>query len=138
MRVPCVVRACVRGRRFMQRPEYVPLNSRFVFREGRTKGIGIVIGTQVGGPGRARRGGSGQGTQAVLGTAMYHWYLCSCAAGRSRLGYLVTTACADSPLFVPCAFVRVQAESLPPLPPPPAGAGAGAASDTGQKGEDQD
>mmetsp|Transcript_34634 Transcript_34634/g.87650 ORF Transcript_34634/g.87650 Transcript_34634/m.87650 type:complete len:638 (-) Transcript_34634:745-2658(-) len=68
-------RACVRFR-FMQRPEYVPLNSRFVFREGRTKGIGIVIGT--------------------------------------------------------------QAESLPPLPPPPAGAGAGAASDTGQKGEDQD
>jgi hypothetical protein len=32
--------------RFIQRPEYVTLNTRFVFREGRTKGIGIVIGTE--------------------------------------------------------------------------------------------
>ncbi|KAJ9515720.1 hypothetical protein QJQ45_002641 [Haematococcus lacustris] len=38
-------RACVRFR-FLQRPEYMTLNTRFVFREGRTKGIGIIIGTE--------------------------------------------------------------------------------------------
>eukprot|EP01024_Parvocaulis_polyphysoides_P029739 TRINITY_DN2693_c1_g1_i1.p1 TRINITY_DN2693_c1_g1~~TRINITY_DN2693_c1_g1_i1.p1 ORF type:complete len:266 (+),score=33.22 TRINITY_DN2693_c1_g1_i1:120-800(+) len=36
-------RACVRFR-FMQRPEYITTGNRFVFREGRTKGIGRVIG----------------------------------------------------------------------------------------------
>eukprot|EP01025_Chloroclados_australasicus_P011729 TRINITY_DN1518_c0_g1_i3.p2 TRINITY_DN1518_c0_g1~~TRINITY_DN1518_c0_g1_i3.p2 ORF type:complete len:351 (-),score=33.85 TRINITY_DN1518_c0_g1_i3:149-1201(-) len=36
-------RACVRFR-FMQRPEYITEGNRFVFREGRTKGIGRVIG----------------------------------------------------------------------------------------------
>lgn len=38
-------RACVRFR-FIQRPEYVTTGTRFVFREGRTKGIGIVVGTE--------------------------------------------------------------------------------------------
>ncbi|KAG2455073.1 hypothetical protein HYH02_000895 [Chlamydomonas schloesseri] len=38
-------RACVRFR-FIQRPEYVTSGTRFVFREGRTKGIGIVVGTE--------------------------------------------------------------------------------------------
>mmetsp|Transcript_6842 Transcript_6842/g.11648 ORF Transcript_6842/g.11648 Transcript_6842/m.11648 type:complete len:619 (-) Transcript_6842:561-2417(-) len=38
-------RACVKFR-FIQRPEYMTLGCRFVFREGRTKGIGIVIGTE--------------------------------------------------------------------------------------------
>ncbi|GIL71540.1 hypothetical protein Vretifemale_1902 [Volvox reticuliferus] len=38
-------RACVRFR-FIQRPEYVTPGTRFVFREGRTKGIGIVVGTE--------------------------------------------------------------------------------------------
>ncbi|PNH06429.1 GTP-binding protein AGP-1 [Tetrabaena socialis] len=38
-------RACVRFR-FIQRPEYVTAGTRFVFREGRTKGIGIVVGTE--------------------------------------------------------------------------------------------
>lgn len=38
-------RACVRFR-FIQRPEYITSNSRFVFREGRTKGIGIVMETE--------------------------------------------------------------------------------------------
>mmetsp|Transcript_28049 Transcript_28049/g.75778 ORF Transcript_28049/g.75778 Transcript_28049/m.75778 type:complete len:612 (-) Transcript_28049:155-1990(-) len=38
-------RACVRFR-FLQRPEYISPNTRFVFREGRTKGIGMVIGTE--------------------------------------------------------------------------------------------
>lgn len=28
--------------RFMQRPEYVTPDTRFVFREGRTKGIGVI------------------------------------------------------------------------------------------------
>lgn len=37
-------RACVRFR-FMQHPEYLTVGSRFVFREGRTKGIGVVVGT---------------------------------------------------------------------------------------------
>lgn len=35
-------RACVRFR-FLQRPEYVTPGTRFVFREGRTKGIGVVV-----------------------------------------------------------------------------------------------
>ena len=35
-------RACVRFR-FIQRPEYITPNARFVFREGRTKGIGIIM-----------------------------------------------------------------------------------------------
>ena len=34
-------RASVRFR-FLSRPEYLTIGSRFVFREGRTKGIGIV------------------------------------------------------------------------------------------------
>lgn len=38
-------RACVRFR-FLQRPEYITPGIRFVFREGRTKGIGIVVGTE--------------------------------------------------------------------------------------------
>lgn len=37
---PC--RACVRFR-FLQRPEYITPGTRFVFREGRTKGIGVVL-----------------------------------------------------------------------------------------------
>ena len=32
--------------RFIQRPEYVVPDTRFVFREGRTKGIGIVMETE--------------------------------------------------------------------------------------------
>jgi GTPase len=35
-------RACVRFR-FLQRPEYLTPGTRFVFREGRTKGIGMVV-----------------------------------------------------------------------------------------------
>lgn len=35
-------RACVRFR-FLQRPEYLTAGTRFVFREGRTKGIGQVV-----------------------------------------------------------------------------------------------
>lgn len=38
-------RAYVRFR-FMQHPEYLTVGSRFVFREGRTKGIGVVVGTE--------------------------------------------------------------------------------------------
>lgn len=38
-------RACVRFR-FLQRPEYLTAGTRFVFREGRTKGIGMVVGTE--------------------------------------------------------------------------------------------
>lgn len=38
-------RAYVRFR-FMQHPEYLTIGSRFVFREGRTKGIGVVVGTE--------------------------------------------------------------------------------------------
>jgi GTPase len=38
-------RATVRFR-FLQRPEYITENTRFVFREGKTKGIGLVIGTE--------------------------------------------------------------------------------------------
>ena len=38
-------RACVRFR-FIQRPEYLVSQSRFVFREGKTKGIGIVLETE--------------------------------------------------------------------------------------------
>jgi GTPase len=38
-------RACVRFR-FLQRPEYLTPGTRLVFREGKTKGIGIVVGTQ--------------------------------------------------------------------------------------------
>ena len=38
-------RACVRFR-FMQHPEYLTVGARFVFREGRTKGIGVVVGTE--------------------------------------------------------------------------------------------
>jgi len=30
--------------RFLQRPEYITPGARFVFREGRTKGIGVVVG----------------------------------------------------------------------------------------------
>ncbi|PRW56451.1 GTP-binding 1 [Chlorella sorokiniana] len=40
-------RACVRFR-FLQRPEYLTAGTRFVFREGRTKGIGMVVGTAMG------------------------------------------------------------------------------------------
>jgi GTPase len=36
--------ACVRFR-FLQRPEYLTPGTRFVFREGRTKGIGMVMAT---------------------------------------------------------------------------------------------
>ena len=42
-------RAIVRFR-FLQRPEYLVQGTRFVFREGRTKGIGIVIATNPTGP----------------------------------------------------------------------------------------
>lgn len=38
-------RACVRFR-FIQHPEYLRVGSRFVFREGRTKGIGVIVGTE--------------------------------------------------------------------------------------------
>lgn len=37
-------RAIVRFR-FLQRPEYLSEGTRFVFREGRTKGIGVVVST---------------------------------------------------------------------------------------------
>lgn len=43
--IACVRRACVRFR-FLQRPEYMTPGTRFVFREGRTKGIGVVVGTE--------------------------------------------------------------------------------------------
>ena len=39
-------RACVRFR-FLQRPEYMTIGARFVFREGRTKGIGMVVSTEM-------------------------------------------------------------------------------------------
>lgn len=39
-------RSCVRFR-FLQRPEYLTPGTRFVFREGRTKGIGVVVGTEM-------------------------------------------------------------------------------------------
>ena len=39
-------RACVRFR-FLSRPEYVVPGTRFVFREGKTKGIGVVMGAVV-------------------------------------------------------------------------------------------
>ncbi|KAL4427868.1 hypothetical protein ABPG75_001957 [Micractinium tetrahymenae] len=45
-------RACVRFR-FLQRPEYLVPGTRFVFREGRTKGIGMVVGTEMGAPAAA-------------------------------------------------------------------------------------
>ena len=32
--------------RFIQHPEYITEGTRFVFREGRTKGIGMVVGTE--------------------------------------------------------------------------------------------
>ena len=35
-------RATVRFR-FKQRPEYVTMGTRFIFREGRTKGVGVVV-----------------------------------------------------------------------------------------------
>lgn len=38
-------RATVRFR-FLQHPEYLTVGTRFVFREGRTKGIGMVVGTE--------------------------------------------------------------------------------------------
>lgn len=38
-------RACVRFR-FLQRPEYLTAGTRLVFREGKTKGIGMVVGTE--------------------------------------------------------------------------------------------
>jgi len=38
-------RACVRFR-FLQRPEYLTPGTRLVFREGKTKGIGMVVGTE--------------------------------------------------------------------------------------------
>ena len=38
-------RATVRFR-FLQHPEYLTNGSRFVFREGRTKGIGMIVGTE--------------------------------------------------------------------------------------------
>jgi GTPase len=41
-------RACVRFR-FLQRPEYITPGTRFVFREGRTKGIGMVVTTEANG-----------------------------------------------------------------------------------------
>lgn len=42
-------RAIVRFR-FLQRPEYLLQGTRFVFREGRTKGIGVVVSTNPTGP----------------------------------------------------------------------------------------
>ncbi|KAK9810862.1 hypothetical protein WJX73_003019 [Symbiochloris irregularis] len=41
-------RATVRFR-FLQRPEFLTLGTRFVFREGRTKGIGVIAGTHAAG-----------------------------------------------------------------------------------------
>ena len=38
-------RAVVRFR-FLSHPEYLTLGSRFVFREGKTKGIGVIVGTE--------------------------------------------------------------------------------------------
>jgi hypothetical protein len=51
-------RACVRFR-FLQRPEYVTPGTRFVFREGRTKGIGVVVGSQQAGTTTACGSGNG-------------------------------------------------------------------------------
>jgi len=50
-------RACVRFR-FMQHPEYLTVGSRFVFREGRTKGIGVVVGTEAQPAQQAHKAGS--------------------------------------------------------------------------------
>jgi hypothetical protein len=59
-------------RSFIQRPEYLTLNSRFVFREGRTKGIGIIIGTDheqlPPHPAPASATSSGEGTAATAAT----------------------------------------------------------------------
>ena len=38
-------RATVRFR-FLQRPEFLTPGTRFVFREGRTKGIGVIVSAQ--------------------------------------------------------------------------------------------
>eukprot|EP00892_Ulva_mutabilis_P003978 jgi/Ulvmu1/1952/UM012_0113.1 len=59
-------RATVRFR-FLQHPEYLSAGTRFVFREGRTKGIGIVVGTEAeeqkaadaAAEGKGGRGGTG-------------------------------------------------------------------------------
>jgi hypothetical protein len=48
--------------RFLQRPEYVTGGTRFVFREGRTKGIGVVLNNQHDAP--PISGGDGSGASA--------------------------------------------------------------------------
>lgn len=55
-------RACVRFR-FLQRPEYLTPGTRFVFREGRTKGIGIVVQHIESEPALAENGGQANGRQ---------------------------------------------------------------------------
>lgn len=54
-------RACVRFR-FLQRPEYIIPGTRFVFREGRTKGIGVVVGCD---QGRNSSNGGAAGTSST-------------------------------------------------------------------------
>lgn len=62
-------RACVRFR-FLQRPEYITPNTRFVFREGRTKGIGVVVGCDQGrGSSNGTAGGSSMTPQQAAGAA---------------------------------------------------------------------
>jgi hypothetical protein len=54
--------------RFLQRPEYVTGGSRFVFREGRTKGIGVVLNSEHEAPPAqqgAEEGGSGSSGAGV-------------------------------------------------------------------------
>ncbi len=55
-------RACVRFR-FIQLPEYITGGTRFVFREGRTKGVGIVM---VSGRRRRRGGEDEKGLVSVV------------------------------------------------------------------------
>lgn len=62
-------RATVRFR-FLQHPEYLTANTRFVFREGRTKGIGMVVATEAqekkdAAAAAAANGGGSSGTAAA-------------------------------------------------------------------------
>ena len=50
--------------RFLCRPEYIVSGTRFVFREGRTKGIGVIVG--VGGAGVGDGGGAGASGSAAV------------------------------------------------------------------------
>jgi hypothetical protein len=54
--------------RFLQRPEYVTGGSRFVFREGRTKGIGVVLNSEHEAP-PAQQGAAAGGGASAGGSA---------------------------------------------------------------------